>query len=96
MFEIVAEYDLTQDPDTLTALDVKNAEGTVISNNADEAAFITNAAEGKIETKVINNAGAELPSTGGIGTTIFYIVGGILVLGAVVVLVTRKRMGAAE
>jgi fimbrial isopeptide formation D2 family protein/LPXTG-motif cell wall-anchored protein len=43
---------------------------------------------------VTNNAGAELPSTGGIGTTIFYIVGAILVLGAGILLVTRRRMSA--
>lgn len=41
---------------------------------------------------VINQKGTELPSTGGIGTTIFYIVGAILVIGAGVVLVTRRRM----
>lgn len=41
---------------------------------------------------VVNNTGSELPSTGGIGTTIFYIVGGALVLFAVVLLVTKKRM----
>ncbi len=41
---------------------------------------------------VINNAGTELPSTGGIGTTIFYIVGAALVIAAGVVLVTRRRM----
>ena len=43
---------------------------------------------------VVNKAGAELPSTGGIGTTIFYIIGAILVIGAGVVLVTRRRMNA--
>ena len=43
---------------------------------------------------VENNAGNELPSTGGIGTTIFYIVGAILLIGAVVVLVTRRRADA--
>ena len=43
---------------------------------------------------VENNAGATLPSTGGIGTTIFYIIGAILVIGAGVVLVTRRRMNA--
>lgn len=42
--------------------------------------------------QVINNTGAELPSTGGIGTTIFYVVGALLVAGAVIVLVSRKRM----
>ena len=41
-----------------------------------------------------NQKGAELPSTGGIGTTIFYIIGAILVIGAGVVLVTRRRMNA--
>ena len=44
--------------------------------------------------KVYNESGAELPSTGGIGTTIFYIIGAILVIGAGVVLVTRRRMNA--
>ena len=41
---------------------------------------------------VVNQAGTELPSTGGIGTTIFYVIGSVLVLAAVVLLVTRKRM----
>ena len=44
--------------------------------------------------KVNNQSGAELPSTGGIGTTIFYILGGLLVAGAVVLLVTKRRMNA--
>jgi len=42
--------------------------------------------------EVINNAGSVLPSTGGIGTTIFYIIGAICVIGAGVVLVARRRM----
>lgn len=41
---------------------------------------------------VVNNAGATLPSTGGIGTTIFYVVGGGLMVAAIVLLVTKKRM----
>lgn len=45
-----------------------------------------------IPVTVVNNAGSELPATGGIGTRIFYIVGGILMATAVVVFVTRKRM----
>ncbi|MCD0069530.1 LPXTG cell wall anchor domain-containing protein, partial [Streptococcus agalactiae] len=36
--------------------------------------------------------GTELPSTGGIGTTIFYIIGAILVIGAGIVLVARRRL----
>lgn len=41
-----------------------------------------------------NNKGSNLPSTGGMGTTIFYVVGSILVLGAAILLITKKRMSA--
>lgn len=41
---------------------------------------------------VLNQTGSKLPETGGIGTTIFYVLGSALVLGAVVLLVTRRRM----
>lgn len=41
---------------------------------------------------VSNNAGATLPSTGGMGTTLFYVLGGGLMVAAVVLLVTKKRM----
>lgn len=41
---------------------------------------------------VVNKSGSELPSTGGIGTTIFYVVGSIMVAGALVLLVVKKRM----
>ena len=52
----------------------------------------TEAPQGVDEVKVLNQSGAELPSTGGIGTTIFYVLGGVLVVGAAVLLVTKKRM----
>ena len=45
---------------------------------------------------VVNKAGTELPSTGGMGTTVFYVLGGVLVLAAVVLLVTKKRMNDAN
>lgn len=41
---------------------------------------------------ILNTKGVELPSTGGIGTTLFYLIGGLLALGAGVVLVSRRRM----
>ena len=44
------------------------------------------------EVQVENKTGTEMPSTGGIGTTVFYVVGGILAVGAAVLLVTKKRM----
>lgn len=49
---------------------------------------------GIVSTIVENNSGATLPETGGVGTTIFYIIGAILVIGAGIILVTRRRMSA--
>ena len=46
--------------------------------------------------KVQNQSATELPSTGGTGTTVFYILGSLLVMGAGVLLVTKKRMNSAE
>ena len=46
--------------------------------------------------KVENSTGTTIPETGGIGTTIFYVAGGLLVLGAVILLITKKRMSSAK
>lgn len=46
----------------------------------------------RYELTVENKQGTQLPSTGGVGTTMFYVLGSILTLGAVVLLVTKKRM----
>lgn len=45
---------------------------------------------------VVNSKGMELPSTGGMGTTVFYAVGGLMVLVAVVLLVTKKKMSVTK
>lgn len=52
--------------------------------------------EGVFEIEVENRSGSTLPSTGGVGTTMFYVIGGALVLAAVVLLVTKKRMTGVE
>ena len=51
----------------------------------------TDGKRGHVALEVENNKGTELPSTGGMGTILFYTVGGIMVVGAGVVLVTKKR-----
>lgn len=53
-----------------------------------------NVSTGQLTTDVVNKKGSSLPSTGGMGTTIFYVVGSILVLGAAILLITKKRMSA--
>ena len=49
---------------------------------------------GVVKIQVANNQGATLPETGGMGTTLFYVIGGLLVVGAGVLLVVRIRMKA--
>lgn len=60
---------------------------------ADGLTFTDNGS-GVFATDIVNKSGSLLPSTGGIGTTIFYVVGGILVVAAGILLVTKKRMSA--
>jgi fimbrial isopeptide formation D2 family protein/LPXTG-motif cell wall-anchored protein len=51
------------------------------------------AKDGEFDMEIIDQKGSTLPRTGGIGTTIFYVVGTILVLSAGILLITKKRMG---
>lgn len=64
-------------------------DGSKALETADKAAIT---AALTVTAKVANNNGSVIPSTGGIGTTIFYVVGAVLVVGAGVLLVTKKRM----
>ncbi len=67
-----------------------NAETKTFASNNDK---VTVGSDNMLDTSIVNQKGSLLPSTGGIGTTIFYIVGAILVIGAGVILVAKKRMG---
>lgn len=69
--------------------EVKLSEG---SQNATLETGATTWAKGNGGVVVENNAGTVLPSTGGMGTTLFYVIGGGLMVAAVVLLVTKKRM----
>ncbi len=60
------------------------------------AGSVTDTAKLTAIAKVANSTGTELPSTGGMGTTVFYVLGFALVMGAVVLLVTKKRMSDAN
>ena len=82
-FTITAVHDVTSVNPTLTSLTGGNT-------------FTGEVSTGAVSADIENNTGSTLPETGGMGTTIFYVVGSILVLGAVVLLVTKKRMGASK
>ena len=89
--EVVAKKTGATTTSTTTYLD---EDGNVVDEETETGSTVTvtidELSAGSVV--VVNKTGAELPSTGGIGTTIFYIIGGILVIGAGVVLVTRRLM----
>lgn len=73
-----------------TYTEAGDAASVTVSYEVDSIAQATNT------VGVRNSAGSTLPVTGGIGTTMFYVFGGIMVLGAAVLLITKKRMGTEE
>ena len=87
-FTIDADYDKEADDPQLI-----NLSGDVTSG---VAKFDANKADGSLKADIVNRKGSLLPSTGGMGTTILYVIGSILVLVAAVLLITKKRMDAAK
>ena len=75
-----AGYNRLSGPITITI-----GENGVVNKTGDQPGGVD-------EVDVLNQSGTELPSTGGIGTTIFYVMGSALALGALVLLVAKKRM----
>lgn len=63
-----------------------------VTANEEPGTADNDATKGIASITIANNKGSTLPETGGMGTTIFYIVGGLLVVGAAVLLITKKRM----
>lgn len=79
--EIVAAITDTEDNQSLNDLKIK----------VDDEEANGSKDTGIVGTTVINNPGSTLPETGGMGTTLFYALGSLLVVGAVVVLISKKR-----
>lgn len=77
---------------TVTAKHTVLADNPTLESLTGGDKFTGNVSTGALSATVMNKSGATLPSTGGIGTTIFYVVGGVLMAGAFVLLITKKRM----
>ncbi len=86
-------YNLMESPIQIV-IDWDSDNGKFIVNTLESSTLLADAAisDGELAITITNNAGSLLPSTGGMGTTIFYVIGVILVCGAAVLLVTRRRM----
>ncbi len=87
-FTITAEHETESESPKLTNL----------TGGGKDVAYFTFEESGdpNVSGKVVNEEGVTLPETGGIGTTIFYIAGAVLVAGAVILLVTKKRVSGME
>ena len=89
-FTVEANHTITWDGNNRTGV-LTSLTGTAATGNI---TFTANEDKSELATDVVNKSGSTLPETGGIGTTIFYVVGVILMLGAGVLLVTKKRMSS--
>ncbi len=87
-FTITAEHEILSDNPVLESLNGNATTGKI--------EFTPNTTDGSLSADVVNQSGATLPETGGMGTTIFYLLGGILVVGAGILLITRRRMSMME
>ena len=87
---VVTETDATA-TNSVTYLD---KSGNEVDEETADGAKVTYANETLAAdvTVVVNKTGSVLPSTGGMGTTIFYVIGALLMVGAAVMLITKKRM----
>lgn len=89
-FNVSANHEITWDGTGNRNTLLKSLTGNKVTG---EITFAENAnVNGSLVTDIINKSGTVLPSTGGMGTTVFYVVGGGLMAVAVVLLVTKKRM----
>ncbi|NBK79066.1 isopeptide-forming domain-containing fimbrial protein [bacterium D16-76] len=89
----IAGYEQNEDGKNIPILDVSKkyieTEGVGDVNTENQVGNTTDTT-----VEIVNKKGTLLPSTGGIGTTIFYAVGGVLVVGAGVLLIVKKRLGS--
>lgn len=101
-FLITANHSIDAEGNETVTLSVKQVKGTEdgtytdIGEEENKAEFTikyeASGAGSGASTDVLNQSGLQLPETGGIGTTLFYVLGGVLVAGALVLLVTKRRM----
>ena len=83
-FTVSAEHVAEADKPTLTSLTGNTSTG--------EITFTPKTDDGSLTTNVVNKPGSELPETGGMGTTVLYVLGGVLVaLAAAYVIYTKKH-----
>lgn len=88
-FNVSANHEITWDGTGNRNTLLKSLTG---NKGTGEITFTSDKGTGALTTDIINKSGTVLPSTGGMGTTVFYVVGGGLMAVAVVLLVTKKRM----
>lgn len=92
-------YNRITDPIMVTITPTYDGTSKILTNlsgTVEDGTATADKDKGEIKVQIANNKGAQLPSTGGIGTKIFYILGGTLVIGSGAALVIKKRMSKDE
>lgn len=94
VFEVKGTYEAVNKTDplkapTLTKLEILDEKGNSITG--EDKVFTTNLAAGTATTNIKNLTGSELPSTGGMGTTVLYAAGTLMILAAAAFLVMKKK-----
>ena len=87
-------YNKAEDIAFTLAAEVKDKDSATWTNSCNVFGRLDS--DAMFPTEIENVKGTTLPTTGGIGTKLFYIIGGLLVSGSLVLLITKKRMGAKE
>ena len=93
-FTVTADHKIEWNGEAKDTLFGENAFGGNATTG--DIQFTATTTDGTLSTNVVNKSGVTLPSTGGVGTTMFYAIGGVLMAGAGILLVTRKRMEESE
>lgn len=95
--EIIADHSNSND----VKLSYKLGNPTITNETTEASGTVSmpvdnNNGSGVVAPTILNNKGTTLPETGGMGTTMIYIVGGILLLGSAILLITKKRIDQAK
>ena len=95
-YKVLKDYTVAVYDNADTSTPLGSSTFNITNSGEKQEKTATAASETDQSTKISNTKGTELPSTGGMGTTILYVGGSILVILAAILLITKRRMNAED